>query len=298
MNRTDGVAIAAGDTERGTEPPVPAARSGLIVGIGASAGGLEAYRSFFSAMPADSGMAFVLIQHLSPDHTSMLAELLGKSTAMEVIEAVDGVEVKPNCVFVIPPDATMTIASKHLKIVKPAPPRDRRRPIDTFFQSLAEDKGENAVCIILAGTGSDGTLAWDLSEEYGDDDVIDVGAAPLGEQWYAGEVGAGQFVVDFGGDVDAIYHLDDLGLHLHALASREPDPPGGRTLLVYDAPVTVLRLPLRDGATWTATGTVFAGELDGLPYVGTDTYRVEVDGELSTCEPMTRVPLGQLYVLK
>ena len=167
MNRTDGVAITAGDTEGGTEPPVPVARPGLVVGIGASAGGLEAYRSFFSAMPADSGMAFVLIQHLSPDHKSMLAELLGRTTGMDVIEAVDGVEVKPNCVFVIPPDATMTIASKHLKIVKPAPPRDRRRPIDTFFQSLAEDKGENAVCIILAGTGSDGTLGVAAIKENG-----------------------------------------------------------------------------------------------------------------------------------
>ena len=130
----------------------------LIVGIGASAGGLDAYRSFFSAMPADTGMAFVLIQHLSPDYKSMLADLLGKSTEMSVIEAIDGVAVKPNCVFVIPPDATMTSDGGRLKIVKPAPPRNLRRPIDTFFQSLAIDQGENAVCIILSGTGSDGTL--------------------------------------------------------------------------------------------------------------------------------------------
>ena len=130
----------------------------LVIGIGASAGGLEAFKSFFANTPSDSGMAFVLVQHLSPDHKSMLAELLGKTTAMDVIEAVDGVAVKENCVLVIPPDATMTIAGGRLKIVKPAPPRDRRRPIDTFLQSLADDQGENAVCIILSGTGSDGTL--------------------------------------------------------------------------------------------------------------------------------------------
>ena len=130
----------------------------LIVGIGASAGGLEAFTSFFANIAADTGMAFVLVQHLSPDHKSMLAELLGKATAMDVIEAVDGVTVKPNCVFVIPPDATMTIAGGRLKVVKPAPPRDRRRPIDTFLQSLAADQAENAICIILSGTGSDGTL--------------------------------------------------------------------------------------------------------------------------------------------
>lgn len=139
----------------------------LIVGIGASAGGLEAFKSFFSAMPTDTGMAFVLVQHLSPDHKSMLAELVGKSTSMDVIEAVDGAAVKPNCVFVIPPDSTMTISGGCLKIVRPAPPRDKRRPIDTFFQSLAEDQGGNAVCIILSGTGSDGTIGLTSVKEHG-----------------------------------------------------------------------------------------------------------------------------------
>jgi two-component system, chemotaxis family, CheB/CheR fusion protein len=130
----------------------------LIVGIGASAGGLEAFRNFFASSAADAGMAYVLVQHLSPDHKSMLADLLGKSTNMPVIEAVDGMQVGPNCVFVIPPDATMTIANGHLKVEKPAPPRHTRRPIDTFMQSLAADQVQYAICIILSGTGSDGTL--------------------------------------------------------------------------------------------------------------------------------------------
>ena len=139
----------------------------LIVGIGASAGGLDAFKSFFANTPADSGMAFVLVQHLSPDYKSMLADLLGKTTTMRVIEATDGVAVEANCVFVIPPDATMTMEGGHLKIVKPAPPRDRRRPIDTFLQSLADDQGENAICIILSGTGSDGTLGVAAIREHG-----------------------------------------------------------------------------------------------------------------------------------
>ena len=139
----------------------------MIVGIGASAGGLDAFKSFFAATPADSGMAFVLVQHLSPDHKSMLAELLGRSTIMTVIEAADGVKVKPDCVFVIPPDATMTISGGVLKIVKPAPPRNLRRPIDTFFASLAEDQGENAIGIILSGTGSDGALGMTAIKEQG-----------------------------------------------------------------------------------------------------------------------------------
>ena len=139
----------------------------LIVGIGASAGGLEAFRSFLANTPKDTGMAFVLVQHLSPDHKSMLVELLGKSTAMRVVEAADGVQVTPNCVFVIPPDATLTIEAGRLKVDQPAPPRDRRRPIDTFFQSLAKDQGENAIGIILAGTGSDGSLGLATIKEHG-----------------------------------------------------------------------------------------------------------------------------------
>ena len=155
-------------TAAASSPPVePATDQGLIVGIGASAGGLEAYRSFFSCMPADSGMAFVLVQHLAPDHKSMLAELLGKATTMKVVEATDGMIVEPNRVFVIPPDATMTIKNRRLKVDRPAPPREYRRPIDTFMQSLAEDQGENAISIILSGTGSDGTLGLTAIKEHG-----------------------------------------------------------------------------------------------------------------------------------
>ena len=127
----------------------------LTVGIGASAGGLNAFKSFFNALPADTGMAFVLIQHLSPDHKSMLAELVGNATKMDVIEARDGQSLKPDCVFVIPPDAPMTIRDGKLTVLKPAPPRERRRPIDTFFLSLAEDLGSRRLrssCQALAAT--------------------------------------------------------------------------------------------------------------------------------------------------
>ncbi len=139
----------------------------LIVGIGASAGGLDAFTAFFAAMPPDSGVAFVLVQHLSPDHKSLLAELLAKTTAMPVMEAADGVMVLPDSVFVIPPDATMTIAAGRLSVARPASPSDRRRPIDLFFQSLAADQGENAVGIVLAGTGSDGTQGLSMVKEQG-----------------------------------------------------------------------------------------------------------------------------------
>lgn len=141
--------------------------SGLIVGIGASAGGLSAFRSFLENMPTDSGMAFVLVQHLAPDHVSALADLLGKATAMRVVDAKDGAAVAANIVYVIPPNATLRIHGRKLVITQPAPPRDQRRPIDTFFSSLAEDQGENAVCIVLSGTGSDGTQGLKTIKEYG-----------------------------------------------------------------------------------------------------------------------------------
>ena len=140
---------------------------GLIVGIGASAGGLGAFTSFLANMPVDSGMAFILIQHLSPDHKSILTDLLAKVTSMPVIEAVDGMPVDPNHVFVIPPNCTLTVKDRRISISRPAPPRERRRPIDTFFFSLAEDQGENAICIVLSGTGTDGSLGLKTVKESG-----------------------------------------------------------------------------------------------------------------------------------
>jgi two-component system CheB/CheR fusion protein len=139
----------------------------VVVGLGASAGGLDAFKTFFAHMPADSGMSFVVVQHLSPEHKSMLVEFVRMSTSMPVAEAVDGVAAQPGHVYVIPPDATLTIRNGALHVVKPAPTREHRRPIDTLFASLAEDQGERAVCIILSGAGSDGTLGLRSIKEHG-----------------------------------------------------------------------------------------------------------------------------------
>jgi two-component system, chemotaxis family, CheB/CheR fusion protein len=137
------------------------------VGIGASAGGLDAFKTFFANMPPDSGMAFVLVQHLSPDHKSMLANLIGRATTMPVLEAENNMPIASNTVYVIPPDATLTLNQRSLHVTRPAPPRERRRPIDAFFSSLAEQHGENAICIVLSGTGSDGTLGLKTIKEHG-----------------------------------------------------------------------------------------------------------------------------------
>lgn len=128
-----------------------------IVGMGASAGGLEACEQFFRKMPVDSGMAFVLVSHLAPDHVSLLTEILQRTTRMTVLEAREQMDVAPNVVHVIPPNCDMTIAHGRLTLNPPTQRRGLRLPIDAFFRSLAEDQGELAIGIIFSGTGRDGT---------------------------------------------------------------------------------------------------------------------------------------------
>lgn len=130
----------------------------VVVGIGASAGGLEAFKTFLKNMPADTGMAFVLIQHLSPDHESLMAELLSKCTAMPVIQVNDTIAIQPNHVYMIPPKKFIQQQADRLLLVEPVKQGGMRMPIDYFFRSLADQKQERAVGIILSGTGSDGTL--------------------------------------------------------------------------------------------------------------------------------------------
>ena len=130
-----------------------------VVGIGASAGGLAAFEGFFSAIPDQpTGMAFVLVQHLAPDYKSILAELVGRFTCMQVLEVTDGLTVQPDCVYVIPPNRDLALLNGTLHLFEPAMPRGLRMPIDFFFRSLAQDLAEQAICVVLSGTGSDGSL--------------------------------------------------------------------------------------------------------------------------------------------
>ena len=129
-----------------------------IVGIGASAGGLEAFQQFFRACPPDTGMAFVLVSHLDPSHESLLTEILQRITAMPVMQVQDKTQVKPNRVYVIPPDREMNILGGALQLSMPNQERGQRMPIDTFLRSLADEQGGRAIGIVLSGTASDGTL--------------------------------------------------------------------------------------------------------------------------------------------
>jgi len=129
-----------------------------IVGIGASAGGLEALELFFRNMPDNNGMAFVVIQHLDPTQPGIMPELLQRITGMEVFQAIDPLPVKANCVYVIPPNKSLSILNGTLHLFDPIEARGLRLPIDIFFKSLADDMQEKSIGIILSGMGSDGSL--------------------------------------------------------------------------------------------------------------------------------------------
>ncbi|MHB8762912.1 MAG: chemotaxis protein CheB [Deferrisomatales bacterium] len=129
-----------------------------MVGIGASAGGLEALEQFLDHAPADSGIAFVVVQHLDPNHKGALPELLQRRTRMEVRQVEEGMRVEPNHVYVIPPNRDLVLEGGTLRLREPAEPRGLRLPIDSFFRSLARDLEERAIGVILSGMGADGTL--------------------------------------------------------------------------------------------------------------------------------------------
>lgn len=129
-----------------------------VIGVGASAGGLEALEEFFAEVPAVSGVAFVVVQHLDPHHQGMLPDLLQRITPLTVTQAGDRMKVQPDWVYVIPPNKDLSILHGKLHLMPPPAPRGLRLPIDSFFRALADDQHERATGVILSGMGSDGTL--------------------------------------------------------------------------------------------------------------------------------------------
>ncbi|WP_210522002.1 chemotaxis protein CheB [Hymenobacter terricola] len=154
----DGDEPVTATLQREATHPDHSAATFPLVGLGGSAGSLAAFERFFQATPPDCGMAFVVVTHLSPDQDSELAQVLQRFTRMPVQEASDGVRVRPNHVYVIPPNRDMSILHGMLLLFAPTQAAGRRLPIDFFFQSLAKDARDRAVCIIFSGLGSDGTL--------------------------------------------------------------------------------------------------------------------------------------------
>ena len=141
-------------------------KSPLIVGIGASAGGLEALQQFFQHMPGNSGLSYVVIQHLSPDYKSLMADILGKHTEMTVRQAEDGMEIHPDTVYLIPPKKNLSLRDDRL-VLSDIVPGQLNHPIDVFLISLALEKRERAIGVILSGTGTDGTSGIKAVKEHG-----------------------------------------------------------------------------------------------------------------------------------
>jgi len=139
----------------------------FYVGIGASAGGLEALSSFFSTIPATTGATFIVVQHLSPDFKSLMDELLSKYTTMKIYIAKDGMKTEPNSIYLIPPRSNLTIVDSHLYLEDYQDSKSLHLPIDIFFESLASDQKENAIAVVLSGTGSDGSRGIKFINQHG-----------------------------------------------------------------------------------------------------------------------------------
>jgi two-component system CheB/CheR fusion protein len=191
-----------------------------IVGIGASAGGISAFRSFFEKMPADSGMAFVVILHLPADRKSFLSEILDKWTAMPIVETADDTDLKPDHVYVPPPHSIVTLAGGRRLTSAPAEASDRVfRPIDAFFDSLGTELGDQAVGIVLSGTGTDGALGLKAIKERGGLTFAQGsdGTVPEYEGMPAGAIATGA--------VDLIVPVETMPAELMRLRSAQAEIP-------------------------------------------------------------------------
>jgi two-component system CheB/CheR fusion protein len=160
---------AEGDQDHGLSPEKPRRHRTPhfpVVGIGASAGGLEALELFLSRLPTDSGMAYVVIQHLDPDHKGLMPELLQRNTDLQVSQAGDRMKVEANHIYVIPPNKYLSLLDNTLYLTPLPEPRGLRLPIDYFLRTLADERQEQAIGVILSGMGSDGTLGLRAIKEH------------------------------------------------------------------------------------------------------------------------------------
>jgi len=157
----------ASKSKKRVEDEMTTEKNLFVVGIGASAGGLEAIHEFFDNIPENNDLSFVIVQHLSPDYKSLMAELLTKHTKMQVYEAEDGMEVLEQSVYVIPNKKNLIIKEGRLRLLEKTNTASPNNAIDIFFESLAQDKGKNAIAVVLSGTGSDGTKGINLINKNG-----------------------------------------------------------------------------------------------------------------------------------
>jgi chemotaxis response regulator CheB len=206
-----------------------------IVGIGASAGGVEALKTFFGSMPSDTGMTFLVVLHLAPDHESLLADILRGSTRMPVVQATDGMDVTPNRIYVIPPGAALTFADNRLAVHGQAGLKRHPFVVDLLFSSLAVALGDNAVGIVLSGTGNDGALGLKAIRDGGG---IAMAQGPNGGATYFDGMPNAAIAV---GAVDMFLPVGEMAERLLHLVACSPPP--------------VMTPPRRDRPpTWTGIG--------------------------------------------
>ena len=208
-----------------------------IVGLGASAGGLEPLEQFLSNVPAASGLAYLVVQHMDPTHKTLLGELLQRATWMPVHEAVDSKRIEPNSVYVIPPGSELTVRAGALHLAKPAEPRGQRLPIDVLFGSLARELGEQAVGVVFSGMGSDGTQGLQA--------IKTQGGLTLAQQPESAQFDSMPRSAIAAGCVDIISLPADMPLRISSVAGAQPTaglPPGAAPEHAAAALETILAL--------------------------------------------------------
>ncbi len=185
-----------------------------IVGIGGSAGGLEAFERFFAGIPPDTGMAFVVVQHLDPTHESLMPELLQRSITMPVRQVKDGVTVEQNHIYIIPPNTDLSISDGRLHLSEPSESHGHRLPIDSFFQSLAAECGDKSIAVIVSGMGTDGTLGLRAIKEVSGVVLVENPDSANYDGMPRSAIGTGQ--------VDRVAPIDDLPKELIAYINHVP----------------------------------------------------------------------------
>ena len=209
-----------------------------IAAIGASAGGIEAFSELLAALPPDTGLAFVLIAHLSPDHASALAAILGRTTGLPVTEALHGQAVEPNHIYVIAPGATMLLANGTLQLSPRGEARGANRPVDQFMRSLAQEHGHKSIGIVLSGTGSDGTL--------GIEEIKAAGGITFVQDGTAEQDGMPRSALA-GGSVDYVLPPAEIARELSRIASHPYVSPVEPAPLLGDADMQRVLEALRSG---------------------------------------------------
>ncbi len=204
----------ARNREKATKPVAGVRSSFPIVGIGASAGGLEALEIFLRHLSGESGLAFVVVQHLDPTHKGMLVELLSRATPMKVLQVKDRMRVEPNRVYVIPPNKDLSILHGVLHLLAPAAPRGLRLPIDFFLRSLAADQGPQGIGVILSGMGTDGTLGLAAVKEKGGAVFVQTPASAKFDSMPRSAIDAGL--------ADVVAPVEELAIRIAAYLARAP----------------------------------------------------------------------------